>query len=397
MKFIENLDEKEYNEFIKKCSYTSFMQSLEWGTFCKNGKNKQDFYVGVTDDKGKILCASMIQETKLLFGYSYMYAPRGYVMSYPNKKVLQFMTDNLKKYLKKRKSVYLTVDPVLEYEKLDTNANIIDDLKDNKLIFNDFINIGYRHKGFHKNYEDNQPRYTFVIPFENKTFDEVYQKFNKSMRQNIKRAEDLGVEVIKTDDVKIFYELISKTGSRDGFHPYSYEYYQNFYDTFHKAGKCELFISYIYPQKIIEGINLLKKQNENNQKSIDKLNRMLEKYQNISEEKIAVNAHMIVIHNNIATALYAGNDNNYTDTYSNYLTYYTKIKFAYDLGCKEMDLFGVPGDPKTKYKNLSGIFEFKKQFGGNLVEYFGDFDLVVYPFLYKILPISIKMYHLIRK
>ena len=141
---------------------------------------------------------------------------------------------------------------------------------------------------------------------------------------------------------------------------------------------------------------MLKKQNENKPKSIEKLDKMLEKYQNIKEKKIPINAHIIVLDNQKATALYAGNDALYTDTYSNYLTYYTKIKYAYESGCKEMDLFGVTGNPKTDYKNLAGIFEFKKQFGGFLVEYFGDFDLIVHPFLYKILPFIKKVYYKLR-
>ena len=58
--------------------------------------------------------------------------------------------------------------------------------------------------------------------------------------------------------IDIFYNLISKTGSRDDFHPYSKEYYENFYKIFNKEGKAEVFISYIYPKKILKGIELLK-------------------------------------------------------------------------------------------------------------------------------------------
>ena len=124
---------------------------------------------------------------------------------------------------------------------------------------------------------------------------------------------------------------------------------------------------------------------------------MEDKYKDIKEDKIPVNAHIIVLDNGLATALYAGNDTEYKDTYSNYLTYYTKIKYAYDNKCKEMDLFGVTGDPNTKYKNLAGIFEFKKQFGGNLIEYIGDFELIANPFLKKIFTFLLKIYHFIRR
>ena len=40
------------------------------------------------------------------------------------------------------------------------------------------------------------------------------------------------------------------------------------------------------------------------------------------------------------------------------------------------DLFGVVGDPNTKYKNLAGIFEYKRKIGGDLIEFIGEFDFI---------------------
>ena len=399
MKFIEKVDKNKYQSFLNKCEYKNFLQSYEWGSFCEVGKGKKPYYFGVENDKGDLIASVMMIKTNLLFGYSYMYAPRGFILDYSNKELIKFFSDELKNYFKKHKILYMVINPAIMYQELDNNANIIENGKNNYDLYNYLLSIGYKHKGFNKNYESMEPRYTFVIPFENKSFDEVYNGFNKSMRQNIKRAEDLGVEVVKGSikDIDIFYNLISKTGSRDDFHPYSKEYYENFYKIFNKEGKAEVFISYIYPKKILKGIELLKEQNKNKPKSLEKLQVMEAKYKDIKEDKIPVNAHIIVLDNGLATALYAGNDTEYKDTYSNYLTYYTKIKYAYDNKCKEMDLFGVTGDPNTKYKNLAGIFEFKKQFGGNLIEYIGDFELIANPFLKKIFTFLLKIYHFIRR
>ncbi len=399
MKFVVDVTKEKYQEFLNKCEYKNFLQSYEWGSFCAVGKNKQPFYFGVEDDKGKLIGTVMMIQTKLLFGYSYMYAPRGYVLDYQNKELIAFFSQELKKYFKKHKIINMVINPYISYQELDNDANIVENGNNNYELYNYLLSLGYKHRGFTKNYESFEPRYTFIIPFENKTFDEVYNGFSKSMRQNIKRAEDLGVEVIKGSekDIETFYLLISKTGEKDHFHPYTKDYYLNFYKIFNKVGKAEIFVSYIYPKKILKGIAKLKEINKDKPNSIEKLKMMEAKYQNIKEEKIAVNAHIIVLDNGYSTALYAGNSSEYTDTYSNYLTYYTKIKYAYDHGCKSMDLFGVTGDPKTTVKNLAGIFAFKKQFGGNLVEYIGDFDLVAYPFLFKIMPPLMKIYRKLRR
>lgn len=399
MKFIDNISKNEYEKFLKANDYSNFLQSYEWGEFCQIAKNKKPFYVGLIDDNNKLVCATLMIKTNLLMGFSYMYAPRGFILDYNNKELIKVFTDELKKYMKKNKIIYITVDPALSYQEIDNEAKKIENGMNNYEIFDEFVNNGYKHKGFNLLYESNQPRFSFIIPFSNyRDFDEVYKNFNKSMRKNIDKAKNFGIEVKKgtKDDIKIFYELITKTGNRDDFHPYSEKYYEKFYEIFNKENKCEIFVSYVYPKKVIAELNRLKEINKDKQNSLDKIEKMLEKYKNIKEEKIPVNAHIIVLDNNHATALYAGNDAEYKDVYANYLTYYEKMKHAFEKGAKDFDLFGVCGDPNTKFKNLAGIFEFKKQFGGKCIEYFGDFDLISNKLLYKVLPVLIKIYHKIR-
>ena len=59
-----------------------------------------------------------------------------------------------------------------------------------------------------------------------------------------------------------------------------------------------------------------------------------------------------------------------------YLMYEHHIKEAYKEGFKYCNFYGITGDfnPKGKYY---GIYEFKKGFGGNVIEYIGEFDLKV--------------------
>ena len=73
------------------------------------------------------------------------------------------------------------------------------------------------------------------------------------------------------------------------------------------------------------------------------------------------------------------------------------MKDAYDNKYEYADLFGTVGDPNTKYKNLAGIFEYKRKIGGDLIEFIGEFDLINKPFWYKVLPILLKVYRKIKK
>jgi peptidoglycan pentaglycine glycine transferase (the first glycine) len=91
-----------------------------------------------------------------------------------------------------------------------------------------------------------------------------------------------------------------------------------------------------------------------------------------------------------AWVLYAGNHNVLTNSYSNYKTYAEHIKYCHENGIKMYDQFGTIGD-LTEGNPRLGLHEFKKKFGGDYVEFIGEFDLVIYKVMYmnftKLVPI----------
>ena len=68
------------------------------------------------------------------------------------------------------------------------------------------------------------------------------------------------------------------------------------------------------------------------------------------------------------------------------------MKFSKESGLKKIDLFGTTGDPNGNYKNLVGIHNYKKNYGGKYVEFIGEFDYIYNNFMYKLLPIVLKAY-----
>ena len=83
MKLVENLNKKEYIKFTSEHSKSHFLQSYEWGQFCKRAKGQIPKYIGLKDEKGelKATCLILLKKTPL-FGYSYGYAPRGFIADY---------------------------------------------------------------------------------------------------------------------------------------------------------------------------------------------------------------------------------------------------------------------------------------------------------------------------
>ena len=98
-----------------------------------------------------------------------------------------------------------------------------------------------------------------------------------------------------------------------------------------------------------------------------------------------------------AWVLYAGNHNILTDTYTNYETYKDHIKYYYDKKIKTYDQFGTIGDLR-KDNPLLGLHEFKKKFGGDYVEFTGEFDCIINKPMYFIFTKLVPIYrNLVKK
>lgn len=400
MKFIKDLSEKEYREFWAKTPNNHFMQSYEWGQACLKNRNQIPCYVGLKDDNDKLVAAALLLKKKTPFNMCYFYSPRGFTMDFNDKKVLTEFTNHLKNYLKEEKAIYLKLDPPIMYQEIDEEANKIDGGKNNYKIYNNFNNLGYKHKGFNKLYEGNQPRYTFRTYYKKFTsFDEVEKTFSKSFARPVKRSYNYDLEVYLADEVKTFHDLIKLISERDGFNSYSYDYYKNVFEELSKDNLVKIYNVKINPQHLIDKFSqdLTKEKNEDRKVKIQK---DIDYFTEVAKEHPTeyTCASLICTYSKTgAWSLYIGNDDiaSYTGTVNR--LYYEFMKDAYNDGYEYADLFGVVGDPHTKYKNLAGIYEYKRKIGGEYIEFIGEFDLINKPFWYTILPILLKIYRGIKK
>lgn len=404
MEFVKNIEKDEYNKFVSNHRKGHFLQSYEWGEFAKLEKNLTPHYVGLKD-KGKLVCASLLLEKHLPLNLSYFYAPRGFVIDFDNTKLLEQFVKELKNYVKDKNGVFIKIDPDLVINRYNYLDEKISSDYDGTKILENLKKLGFKHLGFTKNFETTQPRFSFRIDF-NMDLDTVYEHFSKTTKQRIKKANDLDVEIeIGTkEDLKEFYKLMRITENRKDFVTHELKYYETLYDLFKKQDKCNLFIGKVNLDKILNKKNeeldpLLKEREEleklesrsksqNNKlkeltRRCDKLVEDIEKYEKLREEygsEIILNGHFIIEYGDTAWVLYAGNHNILTDTYANYKTYYEHIKYYHDR-VKVYDQFGTIGD-LDKDNPLLGLHEFKKKFGGDYVEFIGEFDIILKPFYY---------------
>ncbi len=415
-----NLAKDEYENFVKSSKKSHFLQSYAWGEFSKKEKHLTPYYLGLKDDK-KIVASALILQKHLPFNYSYFYSPRGFVLDYENSKIFNTMTKEIIKFVKQKKGIFLKIDPDIirksynykdEENKITPNPN---------KIFEIITNAGFKHLGFTKNFETNEPRYTFRIDL-TQNLDDIKDHFSKTTKQRINKAIKLKtiVEIASEKDLDEFYHLMTLTEERKDFVSYSKEYYKTLYKIFNIDNKMTLFLGKVNLADILTDLNKEKKEIENNIKEIpsenlsksnknklkefnkrlDKLKEDIEKYESYKEKYgsiITLNAHMIIEYADKAWVLYAGNHNILTETYANYHTYLKHLEFCKERNLKVYDQFGTIGDLDKSNKRL-GLHEFKKKFGGDYIEFLGEFDYITNKLMYIIFTKLVPFYRkLIRK
>lgn len=413
MKLVE-LEKEKYESFVKNNKYKShFLQSYSWGELCKEKRGLTPYYLGLVE-KDKVLAATLLLKKSLPIGLCYLYSPRGYVLDFNDFKLLDIFTEELVKFAKTQKAIYLKIDPDIIWKKENYLGEVtLEEAKDQK-IFKELKRLGYKHLGFTKNFETMQPRYTFRIDL-NQDLETIESHFSKTTKQRIQKSLKLQTEVeIGTEkDLPTFYHLMMLTESRKDFVSYKIDYYKTLYKLFNESDKATLFLGKVNLEKtlkvlndelkeVVEKINELPKENlsKSNKNKLKELERQkdktkeeIEKYQKYKKEYgniITLSAHMILEYGDKAWVLYAGNHNILTETYVNYNTYYEHLKFCKERGLKIYDQFGTIGDLSKDNPRL-GLHEFKKKFGGDYIEFMGEFDYVIKPIYYflftKLVPI----------
>ena len=413
MKLVE-LEKEKYESFVKNNKYKShFLQSYSWGELCKEKRGLTPYYLGLVE-KDKVLAATLLLKKNLPLGLCYLYSPRGYVLDFNDFKLLDIFTEELVKFAKTQKAIYLKIDPDIIWKKENYLGEVTLEEAKNQKIFKELKRLGYKHLGFTKNFETMQPRYTFRIDL-NQDLETIESHFSKTTKQRRQKSLKLQTEVeIGTEkDLPTFYHLMMLTESRKDFVSYKIDYYKTLYKLFNESDKATLFLGKVNLEKTLKILNdelnevvkkinelpkeNLSKSNKNKLKELerqkDKTKEEIEKYQKYKKEYgniITLSAHMILEYGDKAWVLYAGNHNILTETYVNYNTYYEHLKFCKERGLKIYDQFGTIGDLSKDNPRL-GLHEFKKKFGGDYIEFMGEFDYVIKPIYYflftKLVPI----------
>lgn len=396
--FKKDINIKEYNEFIKKYKYASFMQEKAWALV----KNNWDNILCGVYEKKVLVAACSILIRKLKKGFTMFYIPRGYLIDFENKELLKFMTENIKILAKKYKAYIVKLDPnFCVSEKFTKNKNLsFDVLSHNYNIkHNNLLNLGYIHQGFSKNLHANlQPRYQMAIPLINDNNEKInYEQLLKTFKSKYRYYlgdfhKKRGVYFTyshEKKDIKQFVHLLKCTEENKNIHLRNEEYFNKIIDNF--KNRVYLIFGHVNLDKYI---NFLKN-NNGKEEEINYVKKLRETKGNI----ITLSSALLIVPNNdgirVSEYLYAGNDRSLNKLNISGGVALEAAKISIDNNCDYCNLGGISGTLDDQ------LYIFKSKYNSIILEFSGEYDLIINKFKYKLIkvfkPIIKKFYKLIKK
>lgn len=380
MKFLTDINNEKYTEFIKSHKHGNMMQAIEWSSI----KNTWGAVrVAVSDDEDNIIAAAQVLTRKGLW-----YVPRGPILDYNNKELLEFFLTNLKKFAKTKQAKLVKLDiPIAVKDEKLANFKDVDVDRSNDELIKTFKSYGYNHKGFSLDMSSTiQPRFNTVTKLEQP----VPDLFSKDTRRLIRDADKKFVEVRRCgkENLDDFLFALACTEKRKNISLRGREYFENLLDTF--GDNALLYISYINIEKALKECHNRK---ENLEKEIEELGEKSPKKKRTLEEQVAgtdklialfngleiedkskdqvISAAITIAYGNHAEIIYAGMNEDFAKLPAQYKVFSDTMKKAQEMGISEVSMGGIEGSLNDS------LLGFKSKFSPNIVEYYGEFDLVI--------------------
>jgi len=386
----------EFDEFSNNHPLGSYHQTSNYAINASEEGYDYEL-LGLKDDEGKIVAASLILIKKINFLSKYGYAPKGFLIDYFDKSLLKTFTDELKKYFYKKNVAFIKINPEITIGQIDLK-NHITTYNANLEIENNLTELKYKKLIDNYRFSSKIPKYNVIIPLKHTKF----SNYKKPIRNKINKGIKLGLELIKSDrdGIDILYNFIKNKKQ------YPVNHYYNYFNSFNNKNAIDVFLVKInYEQALINAREIYQKEIDNNSKITEEVmqrprntellkrkldsDNVLNSYKdNIAEltNYLASNhdhyiAGAITIkYKNRVNILISGYDKKYSHYVPNYFLHNALIEY-YKNDYDYLDFNGISGG-FTNDNPYKGLDEFKLGFNPIAIENIGEFDLLINEGLY---------------
>lgn len=272
---------------------------------------------------------------------SMLYIPKGPILDWENKGLVDLVLEDLRTFGKEEKAFLVKIEPEIR-QFVIANAKEPEKLPLNPMVTPTFLS------NRNWTFSDNQ------IQFRNSVFidlklseDELLAQMKQKTRYNIRLSSRKGVTVREgtEKDFESIYKLYAETSLRDGFVIRSKDYYLTVWETFLNNNQLTPLIAYY------------------------------------EDEPLA--ALMLFHFQETAYYIYGMSTNRHRNLMPTYLLQWEAIKKAKALGCATYDLWGAP-NTLSEEDSMWGVYRFKIGLGGTTIGTIGAWDTILQPLTHKI-------------
>lgn len=402
--YIKELTNKEFNNFTDSFVEASIYQTSEYG-FVMNTQNYNVLFLGLIDNNVIRAASLVLVEKESMFKYAY--APKGFLIDYSDKPLVEEFTTLVKKYLNKKKIMAIKINPMIVRCSYDykTNQAIFNPKFDEQLEF--LKSLGYYHLGFNNLFESFKPRFNGIINLR-KPIPTLYSELDKNFKNKVKSADKNGVRIIKgtENELDYLYDQVKNKYPRDK------KYFQDTFYFFKKRNMIDYYYAILdtnaylinvqkkfqkqteicskYNSKLFRNVKSRKSNNKLISSKIFAENKLNElKNELVLATKLLKESPQGIILATMLITKYRGEAYIFMDGYNkdfkklnakHLMTWKLIEKYSNE----NYDRFNLGGmtNPSINNDKYNGLNEFKLSFNARCVEYIGDLELITSPALY---------------
>lgn len=400
----EEITEEEFRKYNKNSPYKSFMQTPEIGKYRE--ENGWTVYYLAAKYHGEIKAASMLVAKPTFLGKSTFIAPGGPLLDLEDQALTEFFMRSLKKYVKSHNGYVLHISPYYELTERDRHGDPVEGGFNHQDAVKNLRNLGFLELK-----DASQPKYMYALDLDGKTPEELMKDFKSNTRGHIRKAEKMGVTVreLKKEELSIFKEITSKTGERRGFTDQPLTYYEEMYDLFVPRGEAVFLVAEaeesedgfskhctaegVADNAFSESLSRFSSPETYIPDEPDRFARQggsagapvydvsgekvrSQKGMSVRTPSLPLSAAMFILYGDEVVYLFSGSDERYMKDYNaQYELQWYMIKYAAEHHFKRYNFYGIHGLPDENTKD--GVYEFKKGFGGQVLEYVGTYELPI--------------------
>ena len=336
---------KHWNKVIANLPGAHVLQTWQWGEV-KSHFGWDMHSLIWRDGSGHITAAALVLQRKISdalrgINMSVMYVPRGPLLDWSDKDLVQEVLSDLRQFAKKQRAIFIKIDP-----DLPIGYGVPGEAQAHEDPIGQDVRKTLESTGWHFSDEQIQFRNTVAIDLRLDEED-LLQRMKSKTRYNIRLAKRRGVTVrIGTiDDIDLLYQMYAHTAVRDDFLIRPQAYYETVWQTFLEADLAKPLIAEVDNQP--------------------------------------VGAVVIFQFAGRAWYFYGMSLDEHREKMFNHRLQWEAMLYAKATGCHTYDMWGAP-DIFNEDDPLWGVYRFKDGFGGRVLRTLGAWDYPIRPLIYRL-------------